>query len=99
MLRNRTKHIVNVTGTLANVLVPGMPALYLYEGQCIRTAVVKSILEVSTDYVRFETSRRIYNIYEYIFLLLRILIRLQNRVHNNLGLFFVAALTGVSYAE
>lgn len=56
MLRNRTKHIVNVTGTLANVLVPGMPALYLYEGQCIRTAVVKSILEVSTDYVRFETS-------------------------------------------
>ena len=63
MLRNRTKHIVNVTGTLANVLVPGMPALYLYEGQCIRTAVVKSILEVSTDYVRFETSRRIYNIY------------------------------------
>ena len=54
MLRNRTKHIVNVTGTLANVLVPGMPALYLYEGQ--------SILEVSTDYVRFETSRRIYNI-------------------------------------
>ena len=60
MLRNRTKHIVNVTGTLANVLVPGMPALYLYE--CIRTAVVKSILEVSTDYVRFETSRRIYNI-------------------------------------
>ena len=46
MLRNRTKHIVNVTGTLANVLVPGMPALYLYEGQCIRTAVVKSILEV-----------------------------------------------------
>ena len=52
MLRNRTKHIVNVTGTLANVLVPGMPALYLYEGQCIRTAVVKSILEVSTDYGR-----------------------------------------------
>lgn len=62
MLHNRTKHIVNVTGTLANVLVPGMPALYLYEGQCIRTAVVKSILEVSTDYVRFETSRRIYTI-------------------------------------
>ena len=60
MLRNRIKHVVNVTGTLANVLTPGMPALYLYEG--IRTAVVKSILEVSTDYVRFETSRRIYNI-------------------------------------
>lgn len=51
MLRNRIKHVVNVTGTLANVLTPGMPALYLYEGQCIRTAVVKSILEVSTDYV------------------------------------------------
>ena len=62
MLRNRIKHVVNVTGTLANVLTPGMPALYLYEGQCIRTAVVKSILEVSTDYVRFETSRRIDNI-------------------------------------
>ena len=62
MLRNRIKHVVNVTGTLANVLTPGMPALYLYEDQCIRSAVVKSILEVSTDYVRFETSRRIYNI-------------------------------------
>lgn len=62
MLHNRTKHVVNVTGTLANVLTPGLPALYLYDGHCVRTAVVKSILAVSTDYVRFETSRRIYNI-------------------------------------
>ena len=57
-----TKKNVKVTGTLANVLVPGAPAVYLYHGNLIRTTVVEAILEASPDHVSFETRNTIYTL-------------------------------------
>lgn len=56
------KPVCRATGVLASVLRPGVPALYLYNGQIIRTTAVESILEASPDYVRFETQDIIYKI-------------------------------------
>ena len=56
------KREVSVTGSLTDVLRPGLPALYLYQGSLIRTSTVQSILEASTSHVRFETLNSIYTI-------------------------------------
>ena len=56
------KREVSLTGTLENVLRPGLPALYLYQGSLIRTSTVQAILEASSSHVRFETLNSIYTI-------------------------------------
>ena len=67
IVRNQMNHPaskknIHVTGTLANVLVPGSPATYLYHGNLIRTTVVEAILEAAPDHVRFETRNTIYTL-------------------------------------
>ena len=56
------KREVSVTGSLTDVLRPGLPALYLYQGNLIRTSTVQAILEASSSHVRFETLNSIYTI-------------------------------------
>lgn len=56
------KRTVFVTATLANVLTPGMPAVYLYQGNLIRTTAVEAILEAAPNHVRFETKNSIYTL-------------------------------------
>lgn len=56
------KREVSVTGALTDVLRPGLPALYLYQGSLIRTSTVQAILEASSSHVRFETLNSIYTI-------------------------------------
>ena len=56
------KREISVTGTLENVLRPGLPALYLYQGNLIRTSTVQAILEPSSSHVRFETLNSVYTI-------------------------------------
>lgn len=58
----KTKTSVIVTATLANVLTPGMPAVYLYRGNLIRTTAVEAILEAAPNHVRFETKNSIYTL-------------------------------------
>lgn len=57
-----TKAQVYLTGSLVNILRAGMPALYLYQGNLIRTSTVQAILEASPEYVCFETDNSIYTI-------------------------------------
>lgn len=61
-LPNRDKKYVTLTGILTDVLKPGLPAQYLYNGNLVRTSTVKEILEAAPDYVRFETRNIIYTI-------------------------------------
>ena len=56
------KREVSVTGALTDVLRPGLPAMYLYQGNLIRTSTVQAILEASSSHVRFETQNSIYTI-------------------------------------
>ena len=56
------KREVTVTGALTDVLRPGLPAMYLYQGNLIRTSTVQAILEASASHVRFETLNSIYTI-------------------------------------
>ena len=56
------KREVSVTGVLTDVLRPGLPAMYLYQGNLIRTSTVQAILEASTSHVRFETLNSVYTI-------------------------------------
>ncbi|MCM1188552.1 MAG: hypothetical protein NC541_04555 [bacterium] len=56
------KREVSVTGALTDVLRPGLPAIYLYQGNLIRTSTVQAILEASASHVRFETMNSIYTI-------------------------------------
>lgn len=56
------KREVTVTGALMEVLRPGLPAMYLYQGNLIRTSTVQAILEASANHVRFETLNSIYTI-------------------------------------
>ena len=68
MLKRRVqkrKPVINVTGTLARALRPGVPAVYMYQGYLIRTTAVEAILEVDPDHVRFETEHSIYSISYY----------------------------------
>ena len=57
-----TKTQVYLTGSLVNILRAGTPALYLYQGNLIRTSTVQAILEASPEYVCFETRNSIYTI-------------------------------------
>ena len=57
-----SKKQICITGILASILRPGIPALYLYQGELIRTSTVQAILEAAPDYVRFETLNTIYTI-------------------------------------
>lgn len=56
------KKNITVTGTLANVLAPGLPAIYLYHGNLIRTTAVEAILEAAADHVCFETRETVYTL-------------------------------------
>ena len=56
------KRSITVTGTLTSILRPGLPAVYLYHGNLIRTATVEAILEAAPNHVRFETQNIIYTI-------------------------------------
>ena len=56
------KREVSVTGALTDILRPGLPAIYLYQGNLIRTSTVQAILEASASHVRFETLNSIYTI-------------------------------------
>lgn len=56
------KRSIKVTGILTNALTPGKPAMYLYNGNLIRTSCVEIILEAAPDYVQFETSDLIYTL-------------------------------------
>ena len=51
-----------LTGALTEALRPGIPAMYLYQGNLIRTSAVQAILEASASHVRFETLNSIYTI-------------------------------------
>ena len=71
ILRNRNheqnqplahKREISVTGALTEVLRPGIPAMYLYQGNLIRTSTVQAILEASSSHVRFETLNSVYTI-------------------------------------
>ena len=56
------KKQICITGILAGILRPGIPALYLYRGELIRTSTVQAILEAAPAHVRFETLNTIYTI-------------------------------------
>lgn len=56
------KRFITVTGTLTSILKPGLPAVYLYQGNLIRTSAVQAILEAAPNHVRFETENSIYTI-------------------------------------
>lgn len=56
------KRLISVTGTLTSILRPGLPAVYLYHGNLIRTSIVEAILEAAPNHVRFETENSIYTI-------------------------------------
>ena len=56
------KREISVTGALTDILRPGLPAMYLYQGNLIRTSTVQAILEASASHVRFETLNSIYTI-------------------------------------
>ena len=58
----KEKRHITVTGRLANVVKPGFPALYIFNGNLIRTSAVQSILEANAEGVRFETRNSIYTI-------------------------------------
>ena len=53
---------IQPVGTAPDVLRPGLPAMYLYHGNLIRTSTVQAILEASASHVRFETLNSIYTI-------------------------------------
>ena len=57
-----SKKQICITGILASILRPGTPALYLYQGELIRTSTVQAILEAAPDHVRFETLNTTYTI-------------------------------------
>lgn len=53
---------INLTATLLSALCPGSPAVFLYNGNLIRTSAVQAILEESSELVSFETKNSIYNL-------------------------------------
>ena len=56
------KRQVAVMGTLLSVLRPGLPVMYQYMGNVIRTSNVVTILEASVHHVSLETENSIYTI-------------------------------------
>ena len=61
LAKNKKPHIC-ITASLLGILELGMPAVYLYNGELIRTSAVRSILEETPERVRFETQNSIYTI-------------------------------------
>lgn len=61
-IKPASKRRITVTATLAATLMPGMPAVYLYQGNLIRTTAVEAILEAAPSHVRFETKNSIYTL-------------------------------------
>ena len=59
------KQRITLTGTLASKLIPGHPAIYLYNGSLIRTNAVETILEMTPNRVKFETNDSVYTISSY----------------------------------
>lgn len=59
-LFKRPKPLVSVTGMLVKRLRLGRPAVYLYNGELIRTTAVRAILENTPERVCFETRDGIY---------------------------------------
>ena len=57
-----SKRQVAVIGTLLSILRPGLPVMYDYMGNTIRTSNVVQILEASPNHVSFETENSIYRI-------------------------------------
>ncbi len=57
-----SKRFITVTATLISILKPGLPAIYLYQGNLIRTSTVQAILEAAPNHVQFETENSIYTI-------------------------------------
>lgn len=51
-----------LTATLLSPLRPGKCAVYIYNGNVIRTSRVQTILEAAADYVQFETQNSIYTL-------------------------------------
>ena len=66
IVRNNTKlpekKNITITGTLTNVLAPGLPPVYLYQGNLVRTTAVEAILEAAPGHVRFETREAVYTL-------------------------------------
>ena len=44
-----SKRFITVTATLISILKPGLPAIYLYQGNLIRTSTVQAILETENS--------------------------------------------------
>ena len=60
--RIKSKPWISITGRLLNELRIGKPALYLYNGELIRTTAVRFILDSDPDHACFETQNSIYQI-------------------------------------
>ena len=54
------KREVSVTGALTDILRPGLPAMYLYQGNLIRTSTVQAILVAAASQVRVDRLRRLF---------------------------------------
>ena len=67
LAKNKKPHIC-ITASLLGILELGMPAVYLYNGELIRTSLTTyignhpNILEETPERVRFETQNSIYTI-------------------------------------
>lgn len=61
-LFKRPKPRVSITGILVKRLRLGRPAVYLYNGELIRTTSVQAILENTPECVCFETREGIYEL-------------------------------------
>lgn len=66
LAKNKKPHIC-ITASLLGILELGMPAVYLYNGELVRTSAVRSILEerrsvsalkLRTAYTRFPATQR-----------------------------------------
>ena len=51
-----------ITGYLNVIISAGQPAEYVYSGNLIRTSTVRQILEVSENYITFETTNSFYTL-------------------------------------
>lgn len=54
------KTTVILTGTFLSPVKSGEKALFTYNGQVVRTSTVFEILEITADYIKFETRNSIY---------------------------------------
>lgn len=57
------KKMVLLTGTFLAPLKCGVKAVFIYNGQVVRTSTVLNIQEITADYVKFETRNSIYMVH------------------------------------